>query len=249
MSQANAIQDFTLHFCLPRIDLTLQPSHGQTKIVLQSSQGQTKILDSPMTFSMHFCVPCIELTLQPSQGQTKLLDSPLAFCVILIYFSKIVQQPILLSFWPWLYLFQSTKALHVLHIHFGKHLLQHIDRIVLVKVVAHELGWDVVEGFSLITRFFAHKLGCHIFVKGFSLTKLVSRSNPALAMKRYLAWVVWNLRWSPIPRPMRLMTTLFVSLWADICLTTALVRVIILIDNRVCLINAFLMCWKRLLYW
>jgi len=39
-------------------------------------------------FTLHFCVPCIDLTLQPSQGQTKILDSPLAFCVILIYFSK-----------------------------------------------------------------------------------------------------------------------------------------------------------------
>ena len=49
-------------------------------------------------FTLHFCVPCIDLTLQPSQGQTKILDSPLAFCVILIYFSKIFQQPILLPF-------------------------------------------------------------------------------------------------------------------------------------------------------
>jgi len=65
MSQANSIADFTFHVCVPLIYLTLQPSHRQTKMVLQ-----------------------------PSQGQTKILDSPIAFCGILIYFSKIVQQPI-----------------------------------------------------------------------------------------------------------------------------------------------------------
>ena len=45
-------------------------------------------------FTFRVCAPRIELTLQPSQGQTKILDSPMAFCDILIYFSKIVQPPI-----------------------------------------------------------------------------------------------------------------------------------------------------------
>jgi len=156
MCHGNGIQDFTLHFCLPHIDLILQSSHGQTKIVLQ-----------------------------PSQGPTKIVDSLIAFCGILIYFSKIFQQPICCPSRIRLYLLHSRISLDMPRIHVGKHLLCHIVYIVLARFVPPERGWHVlVNGFSLITRFVAYKLGGHIFVKGFSLTKLVSRSNPALGMKR-----------------------------------------------------------------
>jgi len=84
-----------------------------------------------------------------------------------------------------LYLLHSRISLDMPRIHGGKHLLCHIVYIVLERFVSLEPGCHVfLKGFSLITRFVAHKLGWHIFVKRFSLTKLVSRSNPALAMKR-----------------------------------------------------------------